>query len=82
MKSLMVNINCLFFHVANLDKIRQSLASRHAETVQQNDVQRRLMRQERQKVFEEAFQSDMNYYKEVGKLPSKHHLYTKCTYLM
>lgn len=33
----------------------------------------RLLQQERQAVFQDAFQSDLKYYKEVGKIPSKSH---------
>lgn len=51
--------------------MRQSLASKHAETVRESEKQMRLLQQERQAVFQDAFQSDLQYYKEVGKIPSK-----------
>lgn len=51
--------------------MRQSLAFKHAETVRESERQMRMMQQERQAVFQDAFQQDMEYYKEVGKIPSK-----------
>lgn len=62
----------------NLEKVRQSLASKHAETVRESEKQMRLLQQERQAVFQDAFQSDLKYYKEVGKIPSK---YRFCTFV-
>lgn len=58
-------------YLANLEKVRQDLVSKHAETVRESEKQMRLVQQERQAVFQDAFQNDMNYYKEVGKIPSK-----------
>ncbi|XP_055318498.1 dysbindin protein homolog [Sitodiplosis mosellana] len=55
--------------LANLEKVRQSLASKHADTVKESERQMRLLQQERQAVFQDAFQSDLKYYKEVGKIP-------------
>lgn len=54
-----------------MEKVRQSLASKHAETVKESEKQMRLLQQERQAVFQDAFQSDLQYYKEVGKIPSE-----------
>lgn len=51
--------------------MRQSLASKHAQTVKETEKQMRMLQQERQAVFQDAFQSDLQYYKEVGKIPSK-----------
>lgn len=46
--------------------------SKHAETIRESEKQMRQVQQERQAVFQDAFQSDMKYYKEVGKIiPSK-----------
>lgn len=56
---------------ANLEKVRQNLAFKHAETVRESERQMRMKQQERQAVFQDAFQSDMKYYKEIGKIPSK-----------
>lgn len=61
----------MFVHTGNLEKVRQSLAFKHAETVRESERQMRMMQQERQAVFQDAFQQDMEYYKEVGKIPSK-----------
>lgn len=55
---------------ANLEKVRQSLASKHAETVKESEKRMRILQQERQAVFQDAFQNDLKYYKEVGKIPS------------
>lgn len=51
--------------------MRQSLATQHAQTVKKSEKQMRMLQQERQAVFQDAFQSDLQYYKEVGKIPSK-----------
>lgn len=56
---------------ANLEKVRQSLANGYAQTVRESEKQMRMLQQERQAVFQDAFQSDLQYYKEVGKIPSK-----------
>lgn len=58
---------------ANLEKVRQSLASKHADTVRESEKKMRLLQQERQAVFQDAFQNDLKYFKEVGKIPSKLH---------
>lgn len=55
-----------------MEKVRQSLATQHAQTVKESEKQLRMLQQERQAVFQDAFQSDLQYYKEVGKIPSKH----------
>lgn len=44
---------------------------KHAETIKESEKQMQQVQQERQAVFQDAFQSDMNYYKEVGQIPSK-----------
>lgn len=46
------------------------MASKHAETVKESEKQMRILQQERQAVFQDAFQSDLQYYREVGKIPS------------
>lgn len=51
--------------------MRQSLANGYAQTVRESEKQMRMLQQERQAVFQDAFQSDLQYYKEVGKIPSK-----------
>lgn len=50
--------------------MRQNLAVKHAESVKQSEKQMRILQQERQAVFQDAFQNDLKYYKEVGKIPS------------
>lgn len=57
--------------LANLEKVRQSLAVKHEDTVKESEKQMRALQLERQSVFQNAFESDVNYYKEVGKIPSK-----------
>lgn len=57
--------------LANLEKVRQNLAVKHADTVKASEKQMRALQLERQSVFQNAFESDLNYYKEVGKIPSK-----------
>lgn len=58
--------------LASLEKVRQSLAVKHEDTVRESEKQMRALQLERQSVFQNAFESDLNYYKEVGKIPSKH----------
>lgn len=60
-----------FILTGSLERVRQELLSKHAETIRESEKQMRQVQQERQSVFQDAFQSDMNYYKEVGKIPSK-----------
>lgn len=57
--------------LANLEKVRQSLAVKHEDTVKESEKQMRALQVERQSVFQNAFESDLHYYKEVGKIPSK-----------
>lgn len=57
--------------LANLERVRQSLAVKHEDTVKETEKQMRALQLERQSVFQNAFESDLNYYKEVGKIPSK-----------
>lgn len=58
-------------HLANLEKVRHSLAAKHDDAVKASEKQMRAMQLERQMVFQNAFESDLNYYREVGKIPSK-----------
>lgn len=57
--------------LANLEKVRHSLAVKHEDTVKESEKQMRALQVERQSFFQNAFESDLNYYKEVGKIPSK-----------
>lgn len=57
--------------LANLEMVRQSLAVKHESTIKKSEKQMRSLQLERQSVFQNAFESDLNYYKEVGKIPSK-----------
>lgn len=63
--------------LAELEKERSVLTSKHAQVIQQNDQQMYLVRQERQKVFEDAFKNDMDYFKKVGNLPKIEHVSTE-----
>lgn len=51
------------------------MASKHAETVKESEKRMRIIQQERQAVFQDAFQNDLKYFKEVGKIPSKFSLF-------
>lgn len=62
---------CFYCFLANLEKVRQSLAFKHAQTVKESEKQMRMLQQERQAAFQDAFQCDLQYYKEVGRIPSK-----------
>lgn len=57
--------------LASLERVRQRLAVKHEDTVKESEKQMRALQVERQSVFQNAFESDLNYYKEVGKIPSK-----------
>lgn len=63
---------------ASLERVRQELVSKHAETIRKSEKQMRQVQQERQAVFQDAFQSDMNYFKERGKIPSKNDFHVQC----
>lgn len=58
---------------ADLEKVRQNLAVKHAASVRDCEKQMRSVQLERQAVFQDAFQRDMDYYKEVGSIPSECH---------
>lgn len=47
------------------------MAVKHAETIKENEQKVRVIQLERQAAFEDAFKSDLDYYKQVGKVPSK-----------
>lgn len=62
----------LWEHIsANLEKTRQNLAVKHADAIRENERRTRAMQAERQSAFEDAFKSDLDYYKQVGKVPSE-----------
>lgn len=72
MLNLIPNAICIEF-AADLEKVRQKLAVKHAESVRDCEKQMRSVQLERQAVFQDAFQCDMDYYKEVGRIPSELH---------
>lgn len=58
--------------IAALDSVRKELVDKHAGNVKQYEQNIRAIQQERQAAFQNAFQSDMNCYKQMGMiLPSK-----------
>ena len=60
-----------FDSTGNLENVRQDLAEKHASNVRKTETQLRVIQQERQAAFQDAFQSDMNIYKELGTIPSE-----------
>lgn len=61
----------ILFTVAALDQIRKELVDKHSAHVKQYEQKIRSIQQERQAVFQDAFQNDMNCYKKLGTIPSK-----------
>lgn len=60
----------LLLFLANLEKVRRELATQHAQNVRQTETQMSVVQKERQAVFQDAFQNDMNCYKTLGTIPS------------
>lgn len=79
--------------LGNLENLRVDLAEKHTQSVMAHEKRQKQMLQERQKAFQDAFQTDLQLYKEAGSLPSKSlrkkicisvnslpwYLHTKCT---
>lgn len=57
--------------MAELDLVRERLAKEHADNVGRHEKGMRKVQQERQLVFQDAFQDDLKYYKETGSIPSE-----------
>uniref|UniRef100_A0A7G3AEX7 Putative dysbindin protein isoform x1 n=1 Tax=Lutzomyia longipalpis TaxID=7200 RepID=A0A7G3AEX7_LUTLO len=55
--------------LAALEKVREELAKKHADSVMKHELKMRKVQQERQSVFQDAFQDDMKFYKEQGTIP-------------
>lgn len=58
--------------LANLEALRLQLAERHTQSVSEYECRQKQLLQERQQVFAEAFQSDLQQYKQQGTIPSKY----------
>lgn len=58
------------FLTAELEKVRQELLVKHNENVRKYEQQLRLVQQERQAVFQDAFQEDLRSYQTLGTIPS------------
>lgn len=59
-----------FLFLGNLEKIRKTLATQHANNVKETEKERSVIQKERQAVFQDAFQNDLNAYKTLGSIPS------------
>ncbi|GAB0091287.1 Dysbindin protein homolog [Sergentomyia squamirostris] len=55
--------------LAALEKVREELAKKHADNVMNHELKMRKVQQERQSVFQDAFQDDLKFYKEQGTIP-------------
>ncbi|GJQ76293.1 hypothetical protein Trydic_g2021 [Trypoxylus dichotomus] len=55
--------------LVNLEKARTKLASKHAQDVVQHELKQKKVLEERQQVFQEAFQKDIETYKSLGEIP-------------
>lgn len=71
--------NCEFLRLngsdwvsAALDQVRQELVDKHATNVRQYEQKLRSIQQERQAVFQDAFQNDLQIYRQSGTIPSKY----------
>lgn len=60
----------MFVFLAALDVVRKELVDKHATNVRKYEQKFRMVQQERQAVFQDAFQNDLNCYKEMGTIPS------------
>lgn len=54
-----------------METLRVELVGKHAQSAINYELKHKQVLQERQKTFQEAFQSDMKIYKEAGTIPSK-----------
>ncbi|XP_059618222.1 dysbindin protein homolog [Phlebotomus argentipes] len=52
-----------------LEKVREELAKKHSDNVMKHELKMRKVQQERQSVFQDAFQDDMKFYREQGTIP-------------
>lgn len=57
--------------MAELDVVREKLAKEHADNVGRHEKGMMRIQQERQLVFQDAFQDDLKYYKATGNIPSE-----------
>lgn len=57
--------------MAELEVVRERLSKEHVENVVRYEKGLRKVQQERQLVFQDAFQDDLKYYKETGSVPSE-----------
>lgn len=63
-----------FHKTDNLEKIRKELAVQHASNVRETEKERSVIQKERQAVFQDAFQNDLNCYKTMGTIPSEYQI--------
>lgn len=56
--------------LANLEALRLQLAEKHTQSVSEHECRQKQLLQERQLVFAEAFQSDLQHYRQRGSIPS------------
>lgn len=61
--------------LANLENLRVELTEKHTQSVMEHEKKQKHTLQERQKAFQEAFQTDLQLYKEAGTLPSKFNIH-------
>lgn len=57
--------------LSELDLVRKELVDRHSASCREYEQRIKSVQQERQAVFQEAFQNDLQCYKESGSIPSK-----------
>lgn len=60
--------------MVELEEVRKRFALKHAENVKQYENELKKIQQERQAVFQDAFQHDLEIYKEKGSIPKVEHL--------
>lgn len=55
--------------LANLEKVREELATKQAHKLMEEEVRQRKILEERRQVFHDAFNSDLETYKSLGSIP-------------
>lgn len=60
-----------FAFAAQLEEVRTRLARQYADNVSQYEAELKKIQRERQAVFQDAFQHDLELYKQQGMIPSE-----------
>lgn len=58
----------------HLEQVRTELATKHAQNVINHELKQKDLLKERQQVFQEAFNTDLETFKELGAIPSMYYI--------